>query len=138
MSAVRRPGRSAAPLSWLYESPDGLADTPVTRVVVHPDAQEFQLTTVLHALGDPVRLGIVQTLGAGPEMPCGRFEVSVCKSTLTHHLSVLRRAGLTYTRIEGVQRMVSLRRDELERRFPGLMACVLGDASAPPPSENGL
>ena len=62
------------------------------------------------------------------ELSCGRLEVSVSKSTLTHHLRVLRDAGLTYTRTEGVQRLVSLRRHEVEARFPGLLDCVLTQA----------
>ena len=60
--------------------------------------------------------------------PAGRLEVSVSKSTLTHHLRVLRDAGLTYTRSEGVQRLVSLRRDDVDTRFPGLLDCVLGSS----------
>jgi DNA-binding transcriptional ArsR family regulator len=95
------------------------------RVIPHPDLEQLHLTDVLHALSDPVRLEIVRLLGIHKELSCGRLEVSVSKSTLTHHLRVLRDAGLTYTRSEGVQRLVSLRRDEVEARFPGLLGCVL-------------
>ena len=98
------------------------------RVIPHPDLEQLHLTDVLHALSDPVRLEIVRLLGIHDELSCGRLEVSVSKSTLTHHLRVLRDAGLTYTRSEGVQRLVSLRRDEVEARFPGLLACVLDQA----------
>jgi DNA-binding transcriptional ArsR family regulator len=98
------------------------------RVIPHPDLEQLHLTDVLHALSDPVRLEIVRLLGIHQELSCGRLEVSVSKSTLTHHLRVLRDAGLTYTRSEGVQRLVSLRRDEVEVRFPGLLACVLEQA----------
>jgi DNA-binding transcriptional ArsR family regulator len=98
------------------------------RVIPHPDLEQLHLTDVLHALSDPVRLEIVRLLGIHQELSCGRLEVSVSKSTLTHHLRVLRDAGLTYTRSEGVQRLVSLRRDEVETRFPGLLACVLEQA----------
>lgn len=95
------------------------------RVIPHPDLEQLHLTDVLHALSDPVRLEIVRLLGIHQELSCGRLEVSVSKSTLTHHLRVLRDAGLTYTRSEGVQRLVSLRREEVEARFPGLLSCVL-------------
>ena len=98
------------------------------RVIPHPDLEQLHLTDVLHALSDPVRLEIVRLLGIHQELSCGRLEVSVSKSTLPHHLRVLRDAGLTYTRSEGVQRLVSLRRDEVEVRFPGLLACVLAQA----------
>jgi DNA-binding transcriptional ArsR family regulator len=98
------------------------------RIIPHPEPEQLHLTDVLHALSDPVRLEIVRLLGAHHELSCGRLEVSVSKSTLTHHLRVLRDAGLTYTRSEGVQRLVSLRRDDVDRRFPGLLDCVLGSS----------
>lgn len=101
------------------------------RVIPHPDLEQLHLTDVLHALSDPVRLEIVQLLGVHGELPCGRLEVSVSRSTLTHHLRVLRDAGVTFTRSEGVQRLVSLRSDEIEARFPGLLACVLEPSPAP-------
>ena len=103
------------------------------RVIPHPAPEQLHLTDVLHALSDPVRLEIVRLLGIHDELSCGRLEVSVSKSTLTHHLRVLRDAGLTYTRSEGVQRLVSLRRTDVEARFPGLLACVLGQPQALPP-----
>ena len=55
-------------------------------------------------------------------------EASVSKSTLSHHFKVLREAGVTRTRVNGTHRYVSLRGDELESRFPGLLRSVL-DAS---------
>jgi DNA-binding transcriptional ArsR family regulator len=100
------------------------------RTVHHPTTEEIELPEVLHALSDPVRLEIVHHLAAGAEKPCGSLGVSVSRSTLSHHLKVLREAGLTWTRADGTQRLVSLRRDELERRFPGLLDSVLGAARA--------
>jgi hypothetical protein len=44
--------------------------------------------------------------------------------------SILREAGITRTRVSGTQRLVSLRRDELERRFPGLLDSVLAASAA--------
>ena len=89
----------------------------------------MQLAEVLHALSDPVRLEIIRTLAdCGHEVSSGKLEVPVSKSTLTHHLKVLREAGLTRTRSEGVQRLVSLRREDVEARFPGLLECVLAHA----------
>src|ERR1700757_5041209 len=99
------------------------------RVIPHPDIEQLHLTDVLHALSDPVRLEIVRMLGIHTELSCGRLEVSVSKSTLTHHLRVLRDAGLTYTRTEGVQRLVSLRRHAVEARFPALPVCVTTQAT---------
>lgn len=95
------------------------------RTVSHPIAEQLSLAAVLHALSDPVRLSIVRTLRDGTEVPCGRLDVPVSKSTLSHHLKVLRDAGITQTRCEGVQRFVSLRAEDVEARFPGLLGCVL-------------
>lgn len=96
------------------------------RTAHHPPAEEIVLPDVLHALSDPLRLEIVACLAQGTEKPCGALGVPVAKSTLSHHLKVLREAGLTWTRADGTQRLVSLRRDEIERRFPGLLDSVLG------------
>jgi DNA-binding transcriptional ArsR family regulator len=100
------------------------------RAIAHPIAEQLSLETVLHALSDPVRLEIVRELGKQTELPCGRLPVTVSKSTLTHHLKVLRDAGLTRTRSEGVQRLVSLREEDVEARFPGLLGCVLANAES--------
>ncbi|MBO0767350.1 MAG: winged helix-turn-helix transcriptional regulator [Solirubrobacterales bacterium] len=99
------------------------------RDIAHPEAEQLSLPGVLHALSDPVRLEIVRALGQHPnEVPCGALEVPVSRSTLTHHLKVLRDAGLTRTRRDGPQRLVSLRTTDVEARFPGLLDCVLADA----------
>lgn len=95
------------------------------RTIAHPVVDQISLSGLLHALSDPVRLEIVRTLGERGETSCGRLDVPVSKSTLTHHLKVLRDAGVTSTRCQGVQRLVSLREEDVEARFPGLLSCVL-------------
>ena len=94
-----------------------------------PAADGLELTTILQALGDPVRLRIVRELAHGGERTCGTFELGVSKATRSHHLRVLREAGVTRTRVEGTHRHVSLRRDDLESRFPGLLNAVLEPAA---------
>src|SRR5215213_886908 len=91
----------------------------------HPRVEELTLPDVLHALSDPVRLHIVRTLAEREEQSCSAVESSVSKSTLSHHFKVLREAGVTFTRVNGTHRYVSLRLDELEDRFPGLLRSVL-------------
>ena len=98
------------------------------RAVHHPPIDEVALPEVLHALSDPLRLEIVSRLATEGEMPCGGLNGKVSKSTLSHHLKVLREAGVTTTRLEGTTRIVSLRRADLDERFPGLMDRVLGCA----------
>ena len=90
-----------------------------------PGADELELVEVLHALSDPVRLEIVQELASGGEQACGAMPLPVSASTRSHHFRILREAGLTVTRVVGTQRLVSLRRDDLESRFPGLLDAVL-------------
>src|SRR5437870_12284088 len=77
------------------------------------------------ALSDPARIEIVRALAAEGERTCGTFDLGVSKATRSHHFKVLREAGLTRTRAEGTHRYVSLRRDEVDERFPGLLGAVL-------------
>jgi DNA-binding transcriptional ArsR family regulator len=94
-----------------------------------PDTEELELPAVLEALADPVRLQIVAAVAPG-ERPCGSFPLPVGDSTRSHHLAILRAAGVTQTRVSGTQRLVSLRTDDLEQRFPGLLGSVLAAAGA--------
>jgi DNA-binding transcriptional ArsR family regulator len=96
-----------------------------------PPVEELELPAVLHALSDPIRLQIVGSLAERGACNCGTFAVPVAKSTLSHHLRVLREAGITLTEPAGTQRVVSLRRGELDERFPGLLDAVLGAAPVP-------
>lgn len=85
----------------------------------------IELGAVLHALSDPTRLAVVRQIEADGECLCGALTVDVAKSTLSQHLRVLREAGITRTRARGNQRWVSLRRDDLDELFPGLLDVVL-------------
>jgi DNA-binding transcriptional ArsR family regulator len=94
-------------------------------VLEMPAAADLELTQVLQALSDPVRHEIVDALASGGEQACGAMPLPVSASTRSHHFRILRDAGITVTRAVGNQRLVSLRRDDLERRFPGLLDAVL-------------
>jgi DNA-binding transcriptional ArsR family regulator len=95
------------------------------RTIHHPSIDDVELSHVLHALSDPVRLEIVRHLAEHPNQTCGSLDPGVAKSTLSHHLKVLREAGITRVEVDGTQRLVSLRSAEIEQRFPGLLASVL-------------
>jgi DNA-binding transcriptional ArsR family regulator len=95
----------------------------------HPAPAEMELTAVLAALSDPIRLDIVRQLAAaGEERTCGSFGLPVAKSTATHHFRVLREAGLVASREEGTRKFNRLRREELDQRFPGLLDSILTNA----------
>lgn len=95
------------------------------RLVYHPDKKDISLAGVLYALGDPVRLEIVKQLAQKGELCCAALAMPVPKSTLSHHFKVLRESGILYCRKEGTQHMNSLRRKDLDDRFPGLLDTVL-------------
>jgi DNA-binding transcriptional ArsR family regulator len=96
--------------------------------IPHPEREELDLAAVLHALSDPVRLRIVTELAEDHERTCGGFDLPVTKSTCTHHFKVLREAGVIQQRQEGTSRLNTLRRDDLEARFPGLLDTILAAA----------
>ena len=89
-------------------------------------ATPISFAEVMAALSDPVRLQIVRTLAAEKEgRACGTFGLPVTKSTASHHFKVLREAGLIEQEMRGRTRHTTLRRDEIERRYPGLLDLVL-------------
>jgi DNA-binding transcriptional ArsR family regulator len=107
-------------------------NTHTTEQIVHPLRSELELSGILHALSDPVRLMIVAELAKGDgEYTCGSFALPVTKSTCTHHFKVLREAGLIQQRHQGTTRLNTLRRDDLEARFPGLLETILRAAGDP-------
>lgn len=106
----------------------------------HPEMADVQLHEVLTAVADPVRLELVRILVDGTEHTCGPMaeEVGISKSTLSHHLRLMREAGLIRMRPQGTLRWASLRLDELEERFPGLvwwLSAALREND--PAAENG-
>lgn len=96
----------------------------------HPATEELSLPDVMAALSDPLRIGLVRVLADGAERGWGELRAPVAKSTLSHHLRVLRDAGVTRTRQEGTRCFVTLRRRDLDERFPGLISALLGAARA--------
>ena len=103
--------------------------TQAPEEIAHPARDQIELSAILHALSDPVRLKIVAALaGSEGEPTCGSFDVPVTKSTCTHHFKVLREAGVIRQRQEGTSRRNTLRTEDLEARFPGLLDTVLSAA----------
>ena len=86
----------------------------------------------MHALSDPTRLEMVRRLAEDTEpRPCGTFGFDLAKSTMTHHFRILREAGVIEQHREGTAKLTSLRREDLDQRFPGLLDAVLSASKAP-------
>ncbi|MGW4869601.1 ArsR/SmtB family transcription factor [Streptomyces chartreusis] len=101
------------------------------RTVEHPDLSEVSLQQVMEALVDPVRRTVVfQLARADEDMSCGRFDAPVSLSTLTHHFNVLREAGVIRQYYQGTAKLNTLRTEEMEERFPGLLSSVVAAAVA--------
>jgi DNA-binding transcriptional ArsR family regulator len=94
----------------------------------HPDIGDVELTEVLFALSDPARLEIVRELAAGPlsMAECGVTNPDLPKSTKSHLMKVLREAGIVRNEPDGRRRVLTLRKDELDQAFPGLLDSILG------------
>ena len=98
----------------------------------HPETQEIELGQVLSALSDPLRRRVIHDRlhsEPGVERTCTSFGLPVTKSTRTHHFRVLREAGLVRQVDRGNMRGVTLRRDDIEERFPGLLDLIAQDGA---------
>jgi DNA-binding transcriptional ArsR family regulator len=110
------------------------------KFIYHPDRREIALPGVLYALGDPVRLEIVKLLDEQGEQTCSAFDFAIAsenstprpiaKSTMSNHFKILRESGVIFTRKEGTQHLNSLRREDLDAMFPGLLDAVLKSAQS--------
>ena len=89
----------------------------------HPETEQITFATVLTALGDETRLAIIGHLARNEEnaMTCGQFLDLGSKTSLSYHLAKLREAGVVHVRPEGTKRLVTLRRADLDARFPGFL-----------------
>ncbi len=104
------------------------------RQLPQPDRASIDLVTVLAALADPVRLLLLRTIYARTEpIDCSTAAqgAEVGAPTISHHYRVLREAGLTSTVADGRRRIITIRHEDLDARFPGLLAAVLTERSAP-------
>ena len=93
--------------------------------IQQPLRDDIALTQVLHALSDPVRMQIVLKIARSGQVACGAFDIPMPKSTLSHHFKVLREAGILATRREGNEWINSLRHEDLEARFPGVIKAII-------------
>src|SRR6516165_580703 len=102
---------------------------------VEPAVADIQLPRVLAALADPHRLAAVQFVARHGESWCAQVieeaGLPMTKPTFSHHLRILREAGIVTKRIEGAKGYMSLRKTDLDRRFPGLLDPVVSAHTEP-------
>jgi DNA-binding transcriptional ArsR family regulator len=106
----------------------------------HPAREQIALPAVLTALGDDTRLAIVGHLARCGEtcMTCGQFSAIASKTNLSYHLAKLREAGVIRVEPRGTARMVSLRREDLDSRFPGFLDSIVATAIGLPAQATKL
>jgi DNA-binding transcriptional ArsR family regulator len=97
------------------------------RKPLNSEPKKIPLCAVFAALSDPARLKIIKILLEKKEAPCGDCDMPVSKSTLSHHYKVLRQVGWVKTRAQGTRQFNSLRMEEINERFPGLLALIEGN-----------
>lgn len=94
--------------------------------IFHPRREDITLASVLHALGDPIRLAIIRQLSDQGSATCLQtFPDPIAKSTLSHHLRILRESGVIHTKKMGREYNNTLRTEDLNSLFPGLLTAVL-------------
>jgi DNA-binding transcriptional ArsR family regulator len=102
---------------------------------IEPAAEDIQLPRVLAALADPHRLAAVRFVASHGESWCAQVieqaSLPMTKPTFSHHLRILREAGIIAKRIQGAKGYMSLRKADLDRRFPGLIDSVLSADTEP-------
>src|SRR5256884_5411711 len=102
---------------------------------VEPAAEDIQLPRVLAALADPHRLAAVRFVARHGESWCAQViqeaGLPMTKPTFSHHLRILREAGIVTQRIAGTKGYMSLRKADLDRRFPGLLDSVVSADTEP-------
>ena len=121
---------SVKPNYEVIEFATGFFYLPNIRALHHTPTANITLAGVLHALADPVRLAFVRVLltedgGINCVDTMTKAGLAMPKSTCSLHFQILRRAGVVFSQRRGVELINFLRRDDLQGRFPGLLASIL-------------
>jgi DNA-binding transcriptional ArsR family regulator len=98
-----------------------------TERIRHPEVGSLDLSTIMRALGDPLRIETVRLVDEEGEILCTELyeRLGLPNSTGSYHLRQLREAGVTRATASGTKRMISIRREDLESRFPGFLDLVI-------------
>lgn len=99
----------------------------MSRVYIHPNRDEVSVERVFFALSDPIRLNMVRMLASSTRVNSLSLGPGMPRSTISHHTRILRESGLTRTSPDGRNCWISLRRNLLVEKFPGLLEIILKD-----------
>ncbi|GAA4545818.1 ArsR/SmtB family transcription factor [Amycolatopsis samaneae] len=105
------------------------SDTGVRRSAAadadQPGIDGIRLDAVLQAAADPIRRYMLAVLAERGEVTAAEMDLPVTRATGSYHCRILRQAGWTHTRVRGRERYLSLRREDLDEVYPGLVDAVL-------------
>ena len=102
----------------------------MVRAFQHPAIDDVTLDGLLYALSDPTRRDIVAKLMERGCMNCSQTCADLPPSTVSHHHRILRENGLIRSQRRGVEVLNTVRRDEIDQRFPGLLDAILPHTAA--------
>lgn len=98
----------------------------MARSFSHPSPKDLTLDGILYALADPERRKIVVKLAGCESMSCSKSSPQgMSPSTISFHYKTLRENGLIRSEKIGVEVINTLRKDEIDKKFPGLLDAVL-------------
>lgn len=99
----------------------------MARTFVHPSTKDLTIDGVLYALSDPIRRNIVMKLLDCNEgkMSCVKSCSELSPSTISFHHKILREAGIIRSEKIGVEVINSVRAEDLNKKFPGLLDSIL-------------
>lgn len=107
----------------------------MSKIPPHPGPGQIELSSIFEAVSDPIRRKILLKLSELGEANCSTFLIYAPKTNISYHISKLREAGITHTRLEGTQKFLTIRSEDLERKFPGLLDTILRSARLEEESE---
>ncbi len=88
--------------------------------------KDLTIDGLLYALSDPIRREIIAKLASCDSMSCAKScAAGLSPSTVSFHHRILRENGLIKSEKVGVAVVNTLRKSELDKKFPGLLDSIL-------------
>lgn len=97
----------------------------MAKVFYHPATKDLTIDGILYALADPIRRSMLFRLMQCTGMSNSEAgEDQLSPSTLSFHMRILREAGLIKSEKHGVSVINTVRKEDIEKRFPGLLHTI--------------